>query len=208
MKISYALLTHNETDSLEELLEFLVKQKDPEDEIVILDDFSNNEKTKQILDGYVSLYDMKFDQRHLKGDFAGQKNALRLMCEGDWIFNLDSDEIPSKLLMKNIKNILGHNDDIDLFYVPRVNKVEGLTQRHIMTWGWQVDDKQRINWPDWQGRIWRNKSNIYWDRSVHEQLTGFQNYSFFPEEDRFAIIHLKDIKKQEQQNNFYAQIRR
>ena len=38
MKISYSILTHNETDSLEKLLKFLVKWKQPEDEIVILDD--------------------------------------------------------------------------------------------------------------------------------------------------------------------------
>ena len=39
MTISYSILTHNETDSLLKLIEFLVKYKDEEDEIVILDDF-------------------------------------------------------------------------------------------------------------------------------------------------------------------------
>ena len=37
MKVSYAILTHNETDSLQKLLDFLIKRKDEEDEIVILD---------------------------------------------------------------------------------------------------------------------------------------------------------------------------
>ena len=46
MKISYSILTHNEDESLQRLLEFLVKHKDEEDEIVILDDFSDNKKTK------------------------------------------------------------------------------------------------------------------------------------------------------------------
>ena len=50
MKISYSILTHNEDESLQRLLEFLVKHKDEEDEIVILDDYSDNEKTKEILD--------------------------------------------------------------------------------------------------------------------------------------------------------------
>ena len=48
MKISYSMLVHNETDTLEKLLKFLVKWKNDDDEIVILDDYSDNEKTKEI----------------------------------------------------------------------------------------------------------------------------------------------------------------
>ena len=208
MKISYSILTHNETESLEKLLQFLVDHKDSEDEIVILDDYSTNTKTKSILDAYVSMHEMTFEQRYLKGDFAGQKNALRLMCKGDWIFNLDADEIPHKLMFKNLKTILSHNDDIELFYVPRVNTVKGFQEIHAMKWGWKVNDKGHINWPDWQSRLWQNKSHIYWDRSVHETLTGFKNYSFLPEEERFSIYHHKTIEQQEKQNQFYASIPR
>jgi len=103
MKISYSILTHNETDSLSELIQFLVKHKDEEDEIVILDDYSNNEKTKEILDTVCSIYEIKFEQRHLLKDYAGQKNHLTRMCKGKYIFNLDADELPNKWLMKNIK---------------------------------------------------------------------------------------------------------
>ena len=62
MKISYSILTHNETKSLEKLLRFFVKWKQPQDEIVILDDYSDDEKTKQILDFYVSTHDIVFEQ--------------------------------------------------------------------------------------------------------------------------------------------------
>ncbi len=54
-------MTHNETDSLSRLVEFIIKHKDEEDEIVILDDYSDNEKTKEILDIYSSLYEMKYE---------------------------------------------------------------------------------------------------------------------------------------------------
>ena len=70
MKISYSILTHNETDSLTKLIDFLVDYKDDEDEIVILDDYSDNEETKKILDTTVSIYEIKFEQRHLMKDFA------------------------------------------------------------------------------------------------------------------------------------------
>ena len=46
MKISYSMLVHNETDTLEKLLEFLVKFKQPQDEIVVLDDYSTGKKLK------------------------------------------------------------------------------------------------------------------------------------------------------------------
>ena len=137
MQISYAILTHNETDSLQKLLDFLIKWKDEEDEIVILDDHSDNEKTKELLDTYTSIYEMKYEQRHLYKDFAGQKNHLNSMCEGDYIFNCDADELPSKYFMKNIKMVLEANPTIDLYWIPRVNTVEGIDPGyHLKQWGW------------------------------------------------------------------------
>jgi glycosyltransferase involved in cell wall biosynthesis len=206
MKISYSILTHNETDSLQNLLDFLVKRKDEEDEIVILDDYSDNERTQELLDFYVSVNELKFEQRHLMNDFAGQKNHLKNMCSGDYIFNLDADEIPHKRIMNNLKPILEANPSVDLYYVPRVNTVDGLTQDHINHWGWNVNEKGWINFPDWQGRIWRNRPNIRWEKPVHEMLVGFKQYTYLPAEEEFAFYHPKDIKRQEQQNMKYSGI--
>ena len=114
MKISYSILTHNEDESLQRLLEFLVKHKDEEDEIVILDDFSDNKKTIEILDVMTSMHEMTFEQRHLLKDYAGQKNYLTRMCKNDYIVNIDADEIPHKSLMKNLKPVLEANPTIDL----------------------------------------------------------------------------------------------
>ena len=91
MRLSYSILTHNETDSLLKLINFIMEHKDEEDEIVILDDYSDNEKTKEILDSAVSIYEIKFEQRHLLKDYGSQKNYLKNMCSGDYIFNLDAD---------------------------------------------------------------------------------------------------------------------
>ena len=207
MKISYSVLTHNETDSLLKLIDFLVEHKDDEDEIVILDDFSDNKDTKKILDATVSIYEIKFEQRHLLKDYAGQKNHLTRMCKGDYIINIDADELPHKYLMKNIKEILESNTTIDLYYVPRINTVEGLTQDHINKWRWNVNEKGWINFPDWQGRIWRNRPNIRWEKPVHEMLVGFKEYTFLPQEEEYCFYHLKTIDKQEQQNKFYEEIK-
>ena len=203
MKISYSMLTHNETESLLKLIEFIVKHKDEEDEIVILDDYSDNEKTKEILDTMCSIHEIKLEQRHLLKDYGGQKNHLKNMCSGDYIFNLDADEIPHEQLMINVKPILEANPTVDLFYLPRVNTVDGLTQQHITHWRWDVNEKGWINFPDWQGRIWKNKPNIRWERPVHEMLVGFKEFAQLPAEEEFALYHEKHIGKQEKQNEKY-----
>jgi len=208
MKISYSLLVHNETDTLEKLLKFLTKWKQPDDEIVILDDFSDDEKTKQILDFYVSAHNIVFEQRNLLGDFASQKNHLKNMGSGDYSFNLDADEMISLWLIKNIHEIIDANEGIDLIYLPRINTVDGLTQQHAQAWGWQVNQEGWINFPDWQGRVFRNRPNIRWQYKVHEMITGYQTYATLPMDKPFCILHPKTIDKQEQQNKKYSGIQR
>ena len=206
MKISYSILTHNEDESLQKILDFIIKHKDEEDEIVILDDYSDNPKTLEILDFYVSANDIVYEQRHLLKDYAGQKNHLTRMCKGSYIINIDADELPHKFLMKNIKGILEANPTIDLYWVPRVNTVEGITEEHILKWRWQVNEKGWVNFPDYQGRIWRNRPNILWKNKVHEVLTGYKEHTYLPAEEEFCFYHPKTIDRQEKQNDFYNQI--
>jgi len=206
VKISYSILTHNEDESLQKILDFIIKHKDEEDEIVILDDYSDNPKTLEILDFYVSANDIVYEQRHLLKDYAGQKNHLTRMCKGSYIINIDADELPHKFLMKNIKGILEANPTIDLYWVPRVNTVEGITEEHILKWRWQVNEKGWVNFPDYQGRIWRNRPNILWKNKVHEVLTGYKEHTYLPAEEEFCFYHPKTIDRQEKQNDFYNQI--
>ena len=208
MKISYSILVHNETDTLEKLLKFLIKWKQPQDEIVILDDYSDDEKTKQILDFYVSAHDIVFEQRNLLGDFASQKNHLKNMGSGDYSFNLDADEMISLWMIKNVHEIIEAIEGIDLIYLPRINTVEGLTQQHAQAWRWQVNENGWVNFPDWQGRIFRNRPNIRWQYKVHEMITGYQTYATLPQDKPFCILHPKTIKKQEEQNQKYSRIQR
>ena len=73
MKISYAILTHNEGEYIENLLSFLINHKQSEDEIVVVDDYSTDELTKSILDKYSSH--IKLEYREFDGDHT-QKNYL------------------------------------------------------------------------------------------------------------------------------------
>ena len=202
------MLVHNETDTLEKLLKFLVKWKQPQDEIVILDDYSDDEKTKQILDFYVSAHDIVYEQRNLLGDFASQKNYLKNMGSGDYSFNLDADEMISRWLIKNVHEIINGNEGIDLIYLPRINTVDGITEQHCRAYGYKLNEEGWINFPDWQGRVFRNRPNIRWQFKVHEMITGYQTYATLPMEKPFCILHQKTISKQEEQNQKYSRIQR
>ena len=76
MNISYSILTHNETDTLEDLLEFLGSNKKQHDEVVVLDDYSND-KTLGILTEYKEKYGIIWEQRALDKNFGEQKTAVK-----------------------------------------------------------------------------------------------------------------------------------
>ena len=62
-----------------------------------------------------------------KNHFADWKNKLTEYCDGDYIFQIDADELPNELLIQNLPVILESNPDNEVYLVPRVNTVEGLT---------------------------------------------------------------------------------
>ena len=208
MVISYAITTHNEAEEINRLLEFLVHNTDSEDEIVILDDFSD-EETQQVFQSWTQQYGdvkkFKIEQRALNKNFAEQKNYLTRMCSGDYIINIDADEIPHETLISQIKQVLEIND-VDLIWVPRVNTVDGITQEHINKWGWKVDKKGWVNYPDYQARIYRNVNYIKWVKPVHEHISGAKTFSHLPPYEQLSFYHHKKIDKQEKQNNFYETI--
>ena len=204
MVISYAITTHNEYDEINELLGILVHHIGADDEIVILDDFSD-ERTQEVFTAWTSQYQMinwKIEQRALDGDFSAQKNYLNSMCSGDYIVNIDADEIPHDVFLNQIKKVIEIND-VDLIWVPRVNTVEGITKQHIDEWRWHVNEKGWVNWPDYQGRIYRKRPNILWAKSVHEVLVGYKEHTYLPAEEEFCFYHPKDIDRQEKQNEKY-----
>jgi hypothetical protein len=99
--------------------------------------------------------------------------------------------------------VLENNSSVDLYAVPRVNTVEGLTPQHIQKWGWNVNAEGWVNWPDWQMRIYKNTPQIKWVNKVHEVLQGFKQYAALPMEEEYSLYHPKTIERQERQNNFY-----
>ena len=205
--ISYAITVHNEIDELTTLLNFLQTNIRKEDEIVIqYDETSVTDEVKE----YVTLMDSMHENHIVVGfplnkDFASFKNNLKSHCTKDYIFQVDADEIPHEFLVEYIGQVLDENP-VDIVFVPRVNTVEGLTDEHIKKWGWKVDEKGWVNFPDYQTRIYKNTEDVMWMNKVHERITGYDTFSNFPAEEKWSLYHPKKIDRQEKQNEFYETI--
>lgn len=206
--ISYTTTAFNEDRELDKLLRALSKSITDDDEVVVqLDSEKVTDDVRKVCSIYLERIPfLKVIEFPLNNDFSSFKNNLIHHCTKEWIFNIDADEIPTELLLKNIKQVLQENFEVEMFCVPRWNTVEGITEEHIKRWGWRYDEWGRVNWPDWQTRIYKNKDEIVWANKVHERLTGYQTYGFLPEEKEWSLFHNKTIERQEIQNNYYNTI--
>ncbi len=210
MTISYAITVCNEHKEIDKLLTFLFEHKRPNDEVVVqMDKDNSTQEVINICKRFESktALEYKLCQYSLNKNFSAYKNNLNKNCSGDWIFQIDADEIPNPYLIQAIPYVLEANEGIEAFWVPRVNTVAGITDEHIAKWGWRVSGPDNwVNFPDWQMRIYQNKEEIYWTKPVHEQLKGYTKFANLPEDEKFALYHPKDIGRQEEQNAFYETI--
>lgn len=203
--ISYTTSAFNEDLELDKLLHTLSRNMNDDDEVIVQLD---SEKVTDSVRKVCSIYQekipfMKVIEFPLNKDFSSFKNNLVNHCSKEWIFNIDADEIPAQNLFVLMRDVLTENNSVEMFWVPRWNVVDGITESHIQKWRWRFDDFGRINWPDWQTRIYKNKESIRWQNKVHERLVGYETYAFLPEEKEWCLFHNKTIERQQIQNDYY-----
>jgi glycosyltransferase involved in cell wall biosynthesis len=207
--ISFGLTTHNEGHYIGELMDQLIPHCEKTgDEIVVVDDDSTDEYTLQLLYNYADSDRIRLYQHALDNDFAAHKNYLNSLCEGDYIFQIDADEKFHNNLLTYLHDIVYNNTNVELFLIPRVNVVTGLTNDDIKRWGWSVNDKGWAMFPDYQTRLYKNTSDIKWEGKVHERIVGYKTHAPLPAEEEWALYHIKDIKRQREQNDYYDTITR
>ena len=208
MKISYGITVHNEAEELKRLLEILYNSVDDQDEVVVCVD-GNNDAVRFELDVYSKKFSdshkfMKVYQRKLNKDFSAQKNSVIENSTGNYVFHIDADEYPNEILIRQLKEILIIND-VDLIWIPRINTIDGMEQKHINRWGWRVTENGWVNYPDYQARVFRRDKKIRWTRPLHEHIVGCKTYAHLPPNEELSLYHPKTIQKQEKQNTFYNQ---
>jgi hypothetical protein len=209
VNITYAITVCNELEEITNLINFLKPRIELDDEILI--QYDSDSATQAVTD-YLRILsqlhntNIKVIEFPLNNDFASYKNNLKNHAQGMFIFQIDADEIPSEYLVNNMRELLDSNKDVDLFFVPRVNTVKGLTDAHIQKWGWKVNDNGWVNWPDYQTRLYRRTSEIEWQGKVHERIVGYNTLTILPQQEEYCLYHVKEIERQEKQNAYYDTI--
>jgi glycosyltransferase involved in cell wall biosynthesis len=254
MKISFGITTHNEGHYLRNLLtkleQVVESQKEGPNtyEIVIIDDFSTDSITQNIL-SMATACGHNVVEHSLNDDFAAHKNFLNEQCSGDWILQLDADEEIESELLSYLPSIIESNPIVEAYWFSRINTVYGLTLAHVQKWGWVLSTLEEyiayqqlhedeefykllkaynfiikeenvnnatfvtyyepiIMFPDPQLRLYKRDKNIRWEGKVHERITGYKEFSRFPDDVFYTIRHHKDLKRQEQQNAYYETLSR
>jgi hypothetical protein len=208
INVTYAITVCSELTEITQLINFLHPRLKSEDEILI--QYDTDSATNQVKDYLTILTQMHENIRviafPLNKDFASYKNNLKNHANGMFIFQIDADEMPSEYLVDNLEFFLESNKEVDLFFIPRINTVEGLTDTHIKKWGWKVNELGWVNFPDYQTRLYRRTSEIEWQGKVHERIIGYNTLSVLPQDEEYCLYHHKQIARQETQNELYDTI--
>jgi hypothetical protein len=203
MKITYAVTVCNEFLEIQHLLNFLLKHKRPEDGVVVLYDSKNGDpEIESFLRAKSINKSFAWHKAEFKGHFADWKNYLTSLCDGDYIYQIDADEMINEYVCRLLPQVLESNQ-VDVIRVPRINTVIGMNQDHMQQWGWAVNEHGWINFPDYQWRVYRNTPEIKWQNKVHETLTGYETIAHLPTETEWCLWHPKTIERQIKQNAYY-----
>ena len=214
--ISYLVTCCNETSTVEKLLHRLYSYLNDGDEVVIIYDTDclvpDRKDYVDFLEKHIPVkfsYATKILGHGLNKNYSAHKNWGTEKTKNPWVFQLDGDEIPQETLLLNIHEIIDANPETELIYVPRINDFIGVTEVHAKQWGWRLtpceacDGRPIVNWPDYQGRIYRNTPKLRWDRRLHEKIEGFDKFSVLPADTDLALYHDKTIETQLNTNKRY-----
>lgn len=207
--ISYCITVYNEAQELARLIASIRPALSHEDEIIIVqthrDEQEKNSDSYKELKTVCERHATKYGSFHFENNFADLKNYMNSLASEQYIINLDADETMVPFSLEKLRPTILENN-IDLYYLPRINIVTGITQEDIQKWSWKINERGWINWPDYQPRIYKNNGSIKWVSKVHEYLEGFQTHAMIEADGKIAIVHKKTIDKQRQQNKLYDEI--
>ena len=118
MKITYAITVCNEFEEIKRLVGFLLRNKRPSDNIVVLYDQKNgSDEIAEWLIKHNKLPNFQMWRGYFDGHFGEWKNKLLDYCEGDYIFQIDADEMPHLNLINYLPTIIDANPKNEVFLV-------------------------------------------------------------------------------------------
>lgn len=149
-KITAAIIAYNEEKRIERCLRSL----DWVDEIVVIDSFSTD-RTVELCRRYTK----KVFQHAWPDNYSEQKTRSHQYASNDWIFFLDADEVVTRALRDEIKEIFSKRPAADAYNIPRKEYFGG---RWITAGGW---------YPQYKTILYR-KSMGEWVYPIHEKFVS------------------------------------
>lgn len=146
--ISVTILTKNCQETLEETLKSLASF----DEVLILDSGSTD-RTIEIASAFANV---RIVMETFQG-FGKTHNLASSLAKHDWILSIDSDEVLSLALIKEIANL--SLDSSCVYTVQRHNYYNGKHMKCCAGWH-----------PDWVVRLYHRKKTSFCDAEVHEKI--------------------------------------
>jgi len=202
--LTYAVEVCNEDRELYSLLSFLVKTKEQQDDInVLVDAGKETTEVSKVLEQFKDT--ITVHRRIFDGDFSKHRNFHIEKCKGDYIFMIDADEMPQENLTKNIKKVIADTGS-DLIFIPRMNICPGYTEEWLQKCNFKINEAWWINWPDFQGRIFKNDPSIRWESGLHEKVMGAKKPIGLDQNPLIALWHIKSVERQTKQDEFYKQL--
>lgn len=185
-KISVVLATYNEEKNLGRTLDSI---KDLADEIIVVDG-SSTDKTCDV----AKKYGAKIIITSNKPNFHINKQMAIDAATGEWILQMDADEVVPSELSREILQKTSEENDINGYWIPRKNYFLG---RFLMKGG---------QYPDYTIRLYKKGKGKLPAKDVHEQAVvegkvGYLKNALlhYPYED-FAFY----LKKWDRYNNLIA----
>lgn len=167
-KISVVLAVFNEEENLARCLQSI---KDLAWEIVIVDGGSTD-KTLDV----ARHFDAKIIQTTNPPVFHINKNKAIDAASGDWILQLDADEIVSEELAEEIKKAASSESNVNGYWIPRKNFFLG----RFLTKGGQ--------YPDYTLRLYRKGQGRLPAKDVHEQAVVEGRTAYLKND----LLHIRD----------------
>lgn len=167
-RISVVLAVFNEEQNLRRSLEFV---KDLAWEIVVVDGGSTDNTVN-----IAKEFGAKIIKVENLQNFHINKNKAIDAASGDWILQLDADEVVSKELIEEIRKVLSRDSEVNGYWIPRRNFFLG----KFLTKGGQ--------YPDYTLRLYRRGKGRLPGKDVHEQAIVEGKVEYLKND----ILHLRD----------------
>lgn len=211
MRLSAVVLTKNEANNIGKCLKTLSFC----DEIIVVDDYSNDGTLKKISEIKFSNKNLKIKvfQRRLGGDFSSQRNFGLEKATGEWVLFLDADEQVSGELEEEIKKAIKLcNPKIKAFYIKRRDFWWGRELRFGEVL--KVRNKGLIRLVKKNSGVWKGKVheefNFFSKKFAAGQLNNFINHyphqsieEFLDEINFYSTFRAMELLKKGKKTNIF-----